>query len=189
MSKVAVLLAEGFEEGEALTIADILRRAGFQADLVSIAGETVRGGHAIEVVADTLLQASLLDYDMVVLPGGLPGATNLRDDDRVITAVREMYDHGRWVTSICAAAMVLGRAGVLDGHQWTAYPGYDARIDTTGSFSERLVVRDGTVITSRGPASAYAFSYALVEALGGDSEAVKSRMVYRNAFDEQEGSN
>src|SRR5665647_1353132 len=114
MPRVAVLLAEGFEEGEALTVADILRRAGMVADLVSIASETVRGGHDIEVVADTLLVDSLLDYDMVVLPGGLPGATNLRDDDRVITAVREMYDHGRWITSICAAAMVLGKVGVLD---------------------------------------------------------------------------
>lgn len=82
-----------------------------------------------------------------------------------------------------------GKAGVLDGHEWTSYPGYEARIDTTGTFSERLVVRDRTVITSRGPASAYAFGYALVDALGGDSEAVKSRMVYRNAFDEIEGSN
>ena len=189
MPRIALLLAEGFEEGEALTVADILRRAGMEADLVSIAGENVRGGHDIEVVADTLLPDSLLDYDMVVLPGGLPGATNLRDDDRVITAVREMYDHGRWITSICAAAMVLGKVGVLDGHEWTSYPGYEAKIETTGSFSERLVVRDGTVITSRGPASAYAFGYALVDALGGDSAAVKSRMVYRNAFDEIEGSN
>lgn len=189
MPKVALLLADGFEEGEALTVADILRRAGIEADLVSIGGENVRGGHDIVVVADTLLPPSLLGYDMVVLPGGLPGAANLRDDGRVISAVREMYDHGRWVTSICAAAMVLGSAGVLDGHEWTSYPGYDTKIETTGAFSERLVVRDGTVITSRGPASAYAFGYALVDALGGDSATVKSRMVYANAFDEIEGSN
>src|SRR5665647_1469574 len=110
MPRVAVLLAEGFEEGEVLTVADILRRAVMDADLVSIAGQTVRGGHDIEVVADTLLPDSLLDYDRVVLPGGIPGATNLRDD-RVVAGVREMFDHGRWVTSICAAAMVLGKAG------------------------------------------------------------------------------
>ncbi len=189
MPRIAVLLADGFEEGEALTVADILRRAGMEADLVGIAGENVTGGHDIQVVADTLLPDSLLAYDMVVLPGGLPGATNLRDDDRVITAVREMYDEGRWVTSICAAAMVLGKAGVLDGHEWTSYPGYEAKIETTGTFSERLVVRDRTLITSRGPASAYAFGYALIDALGGDSETVKSRMIYRNAFDEIEESN
>ncbi len=189
MTRVAVLLAEGFEEGEALTVADILRRAGIDAPLVGVTGERVAGGHGIEVVADTVLPDSLLDYDMVVLPGGLPGAANLRDDDRVVTAVREMYDQGCWVTSICAAAMVLGKAGVLDGHEWTSYPGYEAKIETTGAFSERLVVRDGNVITSRGPASAYAFGFALVDALGGDSAAVKSRMVYLNAFRETEGSN
>jgi 4-methyl-5(b-hydroxyethyl)-thiazole monophosphate biosynthesis len=189
MSRAAVLLAEGFEEGEALTVADILRRAGMVADLLGTTGETVVGGHDISVVADGVLPDSLLGYDMVILPGGLPGATNLRDDPRVIAAVREMYEHGKWVTAVCAAPMVLGAAGVLDGHEWTAYPGYDEKITTTGTFRDQLVVIDGNVITSRGPASAYAFAYALVDVLGGDSESVKKRMVYRNAFDETRAGN
>ena len=185
MTTVAVLLAEGFEEGESLTIADILRRAGIQADLVSTGDQQVTGGHGITVIADVVMPDSLLGYDMVVCPGGLPGATNLRDDPRVIAAVREMHEHDRWVTAMCAAPIVLGAAGVLDGHEWTAYPGYETRIDTTGTFSEALVVRDGRVITSQGPASAYAFAFALVDALGGDSLTVKNRMVYFNAFDEE----
>lgn len=188
MKKAAVLLAEGFEEGEALTIADILRRAHIQADLVSIAGDQVTGAHNITVVADLPLPQSLLAYDMVVLPGGLPGASNLQADDRVIKAVREMDAEGKFVAAVCAAPIVLGRAGLLDNRSFTAYPGYEEKIDTTGRYGEDLVVRDGNIITSRGPATAYAFAYALVDALGGDSLAVKNRMVYFNAFD-AEGRN
>lgn len=184
MPRVAVLLAEGFEEGEALTVADILRRAGIEADLLGATAPVVVGGHEIEVEADGVLPDSLDGYDMVFLPGGLPGATNLRDDVRVRTAVRGMYDSGRWVTAMCAAPMVLGAAGILDGHRWTAYPGYDTKIETTGTYVDEIVVTDGTVITSRGPASAYAFGYALVDALGGDSRAVKDRMLYGHAFTE-----
>lgn len=188
MTKVAVLLAEGFEEGEALTIADILRRANIQADLVSTGGAEVTGAHAITVQADVLMPASLLDYDMVALPGGLPGAANLRDDVRVIDAVKEMDAAGKFVAAICAAPIALAKAGVLEGRRFTAYPGYDKSIETTGTYVDQLVVRDGNLLTSRGPATAYAFGYALVDALGGDSLAVKNRMAYFNAFDEK-GSN
>lgn len=184
MTRAAVLLAPGFEEGEALTIADILRRGGVEADLLGTVPGVVVGGHEISVEPDAAMPDDLTDYDMVVLPGGLPGATNLRDDPRVIAAVRGMAEAGRWVTAICAAPTVLGVAGVLDGHRWTAYPGYDAKIETTGTYVEELVVRDERLITSRGPASAYAFGYALLDALGADSEAVKQRMVYSHAFDE-----
>lgn len=184
MKKAAVLLAEGFEEGEALTIADILRRAHFQADLVSTAGDQVTGAHDITVLADRPLPESLLEYDMVVLPGGLPGATNLQADDRVIAAVQEMHARGKFVAAICAGPIVLGRASVLDGHNYTAYPGYDEEINTTGTYREDVVVSDGNLITSRGPATAYVFAFALVDALGGDSLAVKNRMAYFNAFHE-----
>ncbi len=186
MKKIAVLLAEGFEEGEALTVADILRRAHFQADLISIAGVEVTGAHDITVTADaTLSERASDDYDMVVLPGGLPGATNLRDDERVIAFVQEMDARERFVAAICAAPLALARAGVLEGRDFTAYPGNEAKITTTGRFRNDLVVRDGNLITSRGPASAYAFGYALVDALDGDSTTIKNRMSYFNAFDEE----
>jgi len=182
MSKVAVMLAEGFEEGEALTIVDILRRANIECHTVSTAGEKVSGCHDIVVKADSIISDDVKEYDMVVLPGGLPGATNLRDDDRVIKLLKEMNQAGKFVCAMCAAPIVLGKAGVLEGKNFTAYVGYDEKIETTGSFKEDSVVVDGNLVTSRGPATAYAFAYKLVDVLGGDSLAVKNRMVYFNAF-------
>ena len=182
MSKVAVMLAEGFEEGEALTIVDILRRANIECHTISIAGEKVCGCHDIVVKVDSIISDDVKEYDMVVLPGGLPGATNLRDDDRVIKLLKEMNQAGKFVCAMCAAPIVLGKAGVLEGKNFTAYVGYDEKIETTGSFKEDSVVVDGNLVTSRGPATAYAFAYKLVDVLGGDSLAVKNRMVYFNAF-------
>lgn len=182
MSKVAVMLAEGFEEGEALTIVDILRRANIECHTISIAGEKVCGCHDIVVKADSIISDDVKEYDMVVLPGGLPGATNLRDDDRVIKLLKEMNQEGKFICAMCAAPIVLGKAGVLEGKNFTAYVGYDEKIETTGNFKEDTVVVDGNLVTSRGPATAYAFAYKLVDVLGGDSLAVKNRMVYFNAF-------
>lgn len=182
MSKVAVMLAEGFEEGEALTIVDIIRRANIECHIISTAGEKVCGSHDIVVKADAIISDDVKEYDMIVLPGGLPGATNLRDDDRVINLLKEMNQSGKFVCAMCAAPIVLGKAGVLEGKNFTAYIGYDEKIESTGTFKEDSVVVDGNVVTSRGPATAYAFAYKLVDVLGGDSLAVKNRMVYFNAF-------
>ena len=182
MSKVAVMLAEGFEEGEALTIVDIIRRANIECHTISTAEEKVCGGHDIVVKADTLISDDVKEYDMIVLPGGLPGATNLRDDERVIKLLKEMNQAGKFVCAMCAAPIVLGKAGILEGKNFTAYVGYDEKIETTGTFKEDSVVVDGNLVTSRGPATSYAFAYKLVDVLGGDSLAVKNRMVYFNAF-------
>lgn len=182
MSKVAVMLAEGFEEGEALTIVDIIRRANIQCHMISTAGEKVIGAHDIVVNADAIINDDVKDYDMIVLPGGLPGATNLRDDDRVIKLLQEMNEAGKFVCAMCAAPIVLEKAGILEGKNFTAYLGYDKKIETTGTFKEDIVVVDGNLVTSRGPATAYAFAYKLIDVLGGDSLTVKNRMVYFNAF-------
>lgn len=183
MSKVAVLLAEGFEESETLTIVDILRRAHIECHMISTAGQMVRGSHDIVVKADALFSNEIANYDMIVLPGGMPGATNLRDDKRVIQLLQEMNRSGKYVAGMCAAPLALAEAGLLENKKFTAYVGYDQKIKTTGTFQEDIVVQDGNLITSRGPATSYAFAYALVDALGGDSMAVKNRMVYFNAFD------
>ncbi|MCF0108803.1 MAG: DJ-1/PfpI family protein [Erysipelotrichaceae bacterium] len=185
MTKVAVLFAPGFEEGEALTIVDIMRRANIACDIVGFE-EVVEGCHQISVKADVLLNDHLADdYDMVVLPGGLPGATNLRDNETVISAIQKMNKEGKWVAAMCAAPLALERAGVLEGKRFTAYVGYDEKIHQ-GTFCEDKVVVDGNLVTSRGPATAYAFAYKLVDVLGGDSLTVKNRMVYFNAFDVKE---
>ncbi|WP_332629671.1 DJ-1 family glyoxalase III [Halalkalibacter flavus] len=189
MSKVAVILAEGFEEGETLTIVDILRRANIECHMIGTGGDMVRGGHDIVVKADAIISDDVKEYDMIVLPGGLPGAKNLRDDDRVIKLLQEMDHAGKFVCAMCAAPIVLEKAGILEGKNFTAYVGYDQKIETTGTFKEDIVVVDGNLVTSRGPATAYAFAYKLVDVLGGDSLAVKNRMVYFNAFDAEKEEN
>ena len=185
MKQAAVILAPGFEEGESLTLADILRRAGFICDLVGFTPR-VEGAHGIKVQSDVLLTD--LDpeepgYEMIILPGGMPGATNLKNSDRLMEILQSMNRKGRWVAAMCAAPIALERAGLLDGKRFTAYVGYDQKIKA-GNFQEDIVVTDGNLMTSRGPATTYAFGYALVDALGGDSQAIKDRMVYQHAFQE-----
>lgn len=181
MKKAAVLIAPGFEEGEALTIIDIIRRAGISCDSVGLAESVVTGAHDITVKCDRTLSREISEYDMIVLPGGIPGATNLRDDDLLMEIIREMDSKGKYICAMCAAPIALERAGVLEGRTYTAYTGYDEKIKA-GTFLEDEVVTDRNVVTSRGPATAYAFAYELVRLLGGDEKAVKKRMLYDHAF-------
>lgn len=181
MKKAAILIAPGFEEGETLTIVDILRRANLICDMVGFAKE-VEGAHGVVVQCDKVLSDEVKDYDMVILPGGYGGADALRNSDQVMDILKTMNQEGKFVTAMCAAPIALERAGILEGRNYTAYVGYDKKIKQ-GHYLEDKVVVDQNLITSRGPATAYAFAYRLVDALGGDSLAVKNRMVYFNAFD------
>lgn len=167
MKRVLVPLAEGFEELEAVTIVDILRRAGIEVVVASLAGSPVTGSHGIRIAADTPLAAlAEQDFDMIALPGGLPGAEHLRNDPRIAQLLRRHRGKGRPVAAICAAPMVLEAAGVLDGRRATSYPGFlkDARKTTVVGDA---VVRDDGVITSRGPGTAIDFALALVAELAG----------------------
>lgn len=184
MKKAAVIAAEGFEEGETLTIVDILRRAGMQCDMVGLQ-KCVTGGHHITVQCDRLINEDMSDYDMVILPGGYEGVENLKNSDEAITLLKKMNESSRYVCAMCAAPAVLDQAGLLEGRKFTAYVGYDKKIKH-GTYLEDKIVIDGNIITSRGPACAYVFAYKLVDVLGGDSLAVKNRMVYFNAFDVKE---
>ncbi len=184
MKKAAVLVAPGFEEGETLTIVDIIRRAGLQCHTFGFE-KTAEGGHGICVQCDRILNHEVTEYDMVVLPGGYAGAENLQNSREVLEILREMNREGKYICAMCAAPVVLEKAGLLSGKNYTAYKGYDQKIKQ-GFYREEQVVTDGNIITGRGPATAYAFAYRLVELLGGDSLAVKKRMVYFNAFDGKE---
>lgn len=186
MSKVAVIFAPGFEEGEGLAVVDIMRRAEITCDIVGLLGSEVTGGHDICVRADKVFDGSLDDYDMVVLPGGLGGAEAMRDNESFLSAVRAMDQAGKWVCAICAAPIALGRAGLLEGRTFTCYPTTAPKIENPGTWVDEIVCVDGNLLTSQGPGTAYAFAYALVDALGVDSEPVKQRMVYYNAFDVKE---
>ena len=190
--KVAVLLANGFEEGEALFVVDIIRRAGFTCDAVSVEEEIVRGSHGVRTIADCLLQDADRDsYDMIVLPGGLPGADTLRDNETVVAWVRDFASRpDKFVAAICAAPQVLAKAGVSKGRRLTSYPGEkyqklfaDADYVDDNRLTEECVVVDGHLITSRGPGTTLPFAYRLVEMLGGDADKLRQGMQY-NALKE-----
>jgi len=182
MVKVAVLLAEGFEEIEALTVVDVLRRADIKTDMVSVMDQVeVKGGHDIAVVADKLFDENMLDYDMIVLPGGMGGATRLRDDERVITLVQQFaQEDSKYIAAICAAPMVLAKAGVVSGKRVTSYPSEDIiALFSDANYLDELVVVDDNVITSRGPATSLLFAYTLVDVLGGDSSSLQNEMLWQ----------
>lgn len=184
MKKAAVIVANGFEEGETLTIVDIIRRANLQCDMFGF-DKIVEGGHQICVQCDQLLSDEVINYDMIILPGGYDGAANMRDSEKLISILHQMNEKGKYICAMCAAPIVLEKANLLENKHYTAYIGYDKKIKQ-GHYLEDKVVVDGNIVTSRGPATAYAFAYRLVELLGEDSLAVKKRMVYFNAFDVKE---
>ena len=179
MKKVAVLLADGFEEIEALTVVDILRRAEVQCDMVSIGEINVIGGHNIKVTADMRIDEDLSSYDMVVLPGGIPGATNLQANTKVIELVRNFYSNNKFVAAICAAPIVLKTAGIIEGKNITSYPGYEDELEGGNNIDTENVVVDGNIITSRGPATSMLFAYKILEVLGNDKhESLSEGMMF-----------
>ena len=196
--KAAVLLADGFEEGEALFVVDIIRRGGFVCDAVSVMKrELVEGSHGIRTIADVILEDVDRDsYDMVILPGGLPGADTLRDNETVVSWVSAFAaDENKYVAAICAAPQVLAKAGVITGRRVTSYPGEKYRTILQGADyiddntkTEECVVVDGNLITSRGPGTTLPFAYKLVEILGGDADKLRQAMQY-NALKESWGNN
>ena len=163
---VYVHLAEGFEEIEALTVVDLLRRAGIEVETVSVTGHlAVFGAHGIEVVADILFEDAVYSTcDMIVLPGGMPGATNLDAHEGLREKIYSFHNQGKKLAAICAAPLVLGHAGVLKGKKATCYPSFEKELEGAEVLEDR-VVSDQGVITSRGPATAMAFALALVEDL------------------------
>ncbi|MEC8935569.1 MAG: DJ-1 family glyoxalase III, partial [Planctomycetota bacterium] len=151
MSRIGVLLAAGFEEIEAVTIIDVLRRAELDVIILGVDGDAISGAHGLQVAADqSLADTQEEDWDAIVLPGGLPGATNLRDNPEVIELIRSTHSRGGLLAAICAAPIVLGRAGVLRERRATCYPGFEEGLDGAKCSEERVVV-DGNITTSRGP--------------------------------------
>ncbi len=178
MKRVLVPLAEGFEELEAVTIIDVLRRAGLEVVVASLGSSPVTGSHGIRIAADTPLAAlAEQDFDMIALPGGMPGAEHLKKDARISEIIRRLHGSGRPVAAICAAPMVLAAAGVLDGRRATSFPGFLGDATKTTVVGDAVVVDRG-VITSRGPGTALDFALTLVEELVGPAErrSIESRL-------------
>ncbi len=172
MKKAFVFLATGFEETEAIGTIDLLRRGDIDATLVSITGEyIVEGAHGIGVLADALLEETdLTDADALVLPGGMPGANNLNACEPLLQQLLAHHKQGKVVAAICAAPLVLGGLGILDGRKATCYPGFEQTLKGAVHTGE-AVVTDGAVITGKGPGLVFHFGLAIIEALQGKAVA------------------
>ncbi|WP_126452112.1 DJ-1 family glyoxalase III [Sulfuriflexus mobilis] len=169
MATVLVPLAQGCEELEAVTIIDLLRRAGIEVISAGLDDQPVRASRGTVLIPDTDLDSALQqEFDMLVLPGGLPGADHLDKDPRIQSLVKAMATKDKYIAAICAAPKVLVSSGVLENKKATAYPGV---LDALGRAAEaEAVVQDGKVITSRGPGTAMDFALKLIEVLVGKAK-------------------
>ncbi len=184
MNKRALLiLAEGFEEIEALTCADILRRAKVDTVLAGLNKKIIKGAHEIAVETDILLREAGADYDALVLPGGQPGADNLASSERVISLVKDFNSRSKLIAAICASpAVVLTAAGVTGGVKATCYPGLENRFPRETEYVPGKSVTDSNIITSPGPAYAMEFALKIVlNLMGKDSkEKLAKALLYKN---------
>lgn len=171
MSQVIIPLADGFEEIEATTNIDVLRRAEVEVTTVALDELQVRGDHGIIMEADkNIEEVSAQKFEGIVLPGGMPGAANLRDDQRVRSLVRKLNEQEKLVAAICAAPIVLEEAGVLTDRPATSYPGFEEQLPSCVYQQDRVVV-DKNLVTGRGPGVALEFAIKLVEYLVGQEKA------------------
>ena len=165
---VYVFLAEGFEEVEALTPVDFMRRAGIEVTTVGVGGKNVTGAHGITVVADVCeceVSPDAAEIEMVVLPGGMPGTLNLKASEQVNAFIDSAMDRGAFVAAICAAPSILGEKGLLKGKMATCYPGFEDRLIGAEIPAEESVVKDGRFITGKGMGVALEFGLTLVSTL------------------------
>jgi len=173
---VAVPLAPGFEEIEAVVVIDVLRRAGIEVRVLGLAPGPVTGSHGITLVPDGVLEGVRAEeLEMLVLPGGMPGARHLREDPRVLALVRALEGAGRTVAAICAAPTVLAAAGVLEGREVTAHPSVRDQLAPATVRAQPRVVRSGAVVTSQGAGTAMEFALELVAGLVGAAKAAELR--------------
>jgi 4-methyl-5(b-hydroxyethyl)-thiazole monophosphate biosynthesis len=172
MSQVLVPLAQGCEELEAITITDLLVRAGIEVTTAGLDKQPVTASRGITIIPDTSIDAVLdKTYDLIVLPGGLPGADHLRDDENIQKILKNHADKGKYIGAICAAPKAMAAAGLLEGKKATAYPGVlealgNEQIDVKDSDIEI----DGNIVTSRGPGTAMDFALTLIELLEGPAK-------------------
>ena len=176
MNNLYIHLAEGFEEIEAVTIIDVLRRAGLNVISVSVTGNRmVKGSHNIEMKADLLFdEVDFTSGEMIILPGGMPGSKNLNEHTGLKQQIIEYQKSGKYLAAICAAPIVFGNLGILNGKRAVCYPGYEAHLTGADVQSNSYIV-DNNIITGRGVGAALNFSLEIVRILVGEERALQLR--------------
>lgn len=173
MKKATIILAEGFEELEAVTVIDVLRRGGVEVTIAGLTQLNVTGAHQIQLQANCLLtEIDPHNSDAIILPGGLPGSEHLAKSEELKILLKTFDQQGKWIAAICAAPWALATANVLKAH-YTCYPGFEKTVFKPGYESDKNVVICKNTITSRGPATAMEFALAILEELMGESIANK----------------
>lgn len=181
-------LANGFEEIEGLAPVDILRRGGVDVKTVSVTGsDFVETSHGVTIKADLKIEeADLSDADLLMLPGGLPGATNLNEHEGVRKALLEQNAKGKRIAAICAAPLVLGSLGLLKGKRATCYPGFEKYMEGA-EYTAELFTIDGNITTGRGPAATLPYAYAILASFVGEDtvKEIKDGMIYTQLLNEE----
>ena len=179
---IYVFLATGFEDIEAIAPVDIMRRAGLEVQTVSITGEEiVTSAHGVGIASDLLLSdVDFSSAEMLVLPGGLPGSTNLDACKPLTEAIKRYFESGGPIAAICAAPLVYGHLGLLKGRRATCYPGVERELKGA-TYTAAIVERDGNIITGKGPAAAFEFGYTIVDFFLGEgaSQPLRQGMIYK----------
>jgi protein deglycase len=179
--KVLVPLAPGFEEIEAITIIDVLRRAEIDITTLFLEKNPVPGSHDISILGDADIdEINPEDYNFIILPGGMPGSINLNNDKRVINLIQNIYDREGYIAAICAAPLVFGEAGLLKEKNATCYPGFEERLLGAKYLNEPVVVHDN-IITGKGAGCSLDFALKIVEIISGKEKALtlrKNMMIY-----------
>ena len=183
MEAIFVFLADGFEDIEALATVDILRRGGLEVSTVSIMDDLcVTSAHGVKIEADMMFDDANMDNAaMLILPGGMPGSAHLRDYKPLQQLLLRQNEKGGYIAAICAAPMVLGNIGLLEGRRATCYPGCVGTM-RGAEYTAELCTVDGNIITGEGPAAAFPFAYTLLDMLKGEgaSEGLKEGMMYNH---------
>ncbi len=176
-----MMVANGYEEVEMLTVVDLLRRAGMTCDIISVSGEKeLTSSHKVTVIADLLYEEADFDsYDALAIPGGMPGTTNLGAHAGVCEQLKKAYADGRMIAAICAAPTVFGKLGLLEGKKAICYPGMEDQL-TGAEVTYEPAVRDGNIITSRGMGTAIDFGLAIIAYYEGEeaAAALAEKIVY-----------
>ncbi|MCR4833371.1 MAG: DJ-1/PfpI family protein [Butyrivibrio sp.] len=182
MAKTAIFFANGFEEIEALTVVDLLRRTGIEINMVSVTGEkTVTGSHNITISTESLIEdIDFDDLDMIILPGGMPGTINLESCGRLQDAIADFDKKGKLLSAICAAPGVFGRKGILNGRKASIFPGLEAELKGAEVSYDEVTV-DGHFTTSRGMGTAIPFGLAIIARFQGKeaADAMADKIVYK----------